>query len=67
MTEQWPVCHLRQQPNDKDASPSGFVMSGHTALLCPSFTHTPTSLSGDKRREVGNKKKVGLHTEHKAP
>lgn len=52
VTEQRPVCHLTQQPSDKDASPSGFVMSGHTAPLCPSFTPPPArpSRSDDKGR-----------------
>lgn len=69
VTEQRPVCHLTQQPSDKDASPSGFVMSGHTAPLCPSFTNPPNPphhpslmIKGD-----GNRKKVGLRAEHKAP
>lgn len=67
VTEQRPVCQLTQQPNDKDASPSGFVMSGHTAPRCPSFIpHPPTHLSRMIKRD-GNRKKVGLCTEHKVP
>lgn len=67
VTEQRPVCHLTQQPNDKDASPSGFVMSGRTAPLCPSFTPPASPAHHPILITEGDWRESGLCGEHKAP
>lgn len=67
VTEQRPVCHLTQQPNDKDASPSGFVMSGRTAPLCPSFTAPASPAHHPILITEGDWRESGPCGEHKAP
>lgn len=67
VTEQRPVCHLTQQPNDKDASPSGFVMSGRTAPLCPSFTAPASPAHHLILITEGDWRESGPCGEHKAP
>lgn len=72
VSDRAPGCHQHhptRQPNDKDASPSGSVISGLTApLFFPPFTPPPThththtmTVKGD-----GKRVKMGRSVEHKA-